>query len=243
MDNTNNDPVEGKDTALNSNPTCYDCNSLNFCAVGRASKILDNCPMKLHASILKKAREIYETREDIKKLTKVASIVEAKGYINWPRLKDTVEFARGMGYTKLGLAFCVGLLEEAKKVAEILQKYEFEVCGVCCKTGSLKKKDVDVPEEYTMISKTGYPIGWITCNPAAQALLLNKAKTDLNIIIGLCVGHDITFTKLCEAPVTTLIAKDRSTIHNPAAVLFSSYGQGFFAKDFKEMKTKKKNEN
>lgn len=220
-------------------PTCYECNSLNYCAVGRASKILDNCPMKIHPSILKKAREIYDTREDVKELTKVASIVEAKGYINWPRLKDTVEFAKGMGYKKLGIAFCVGLIEEAKKTAEILKKYGFQVCGVCCKTGSLKKKDVGIPEEYTMISKTGYPIGWITCNPVAQALILNEVKTDLNIIVGLCVGHDITFTKVSEAPVTTLIAKDRSTIHNPAAVLFSSYGQGFFAKEFKEIKIKK----
>jgi len=240
--------LKNKETSTNEqkepikiDPTCQKCEALKYCAVGRASKVLENCPMKMHPKVLKKAREIYEIDKDIKEITRVASIIEAKGYINWPRLKDTVEFAKEMGYKKLGLAFCVGLLEEARRVAEILEHYGFEVCGVCCKTGSVKKRDVDVPEEYIMISKTGYPIGWITCNPAAQALLLNEAKTDLNIIVGLCVGHDITFTKLSEAPVTTLIAKDRSTIHAPAAILFSSYGKGFFEKEFREMKKKSEN--
>ena len=33
------------------------------------------------------------------------------------------------------------------------------------------------------------------CNPIAQAKLLNRVETDMNIIFGLCVGHDILFTK------------------------------------------------
>ncbi len=41
------------------------------------------------------------------------------------------------------------------------------------------------------------------------------------IIIGLYTGHDVTFTYLSEAPVTTLIAKDRFLRHNPAATLTS----------------------
>ncbi|TFG16354.1 MAG: DUF1847 domain-containing protein [Promethearchaeota archaeon] len=217
-------------------PTCHKCNGINFCAVGRPSKILDNCPMKVSPEIEKKARELYASDEFIKKSTAVASIVEAKGYIHWPRLKDTVEYAKGMGYKKLGLAFCVGMLKEVQRIAEIFENYGFEVVSVCCKTGSVKKTDVGIPEEYTMFSKTGYTIGWITCNPAAQALLLNEAKTDMNIIVGLCVGHDITFTRLSEAPVTTLIAKDRSAPHNPSAVLFSHYGKEFFSKEFKEIK-------
>ena len=136
-----------------------------------------------------------------------------------------------MAFNKLGLAFCVGLHAEAERIAEILTDYGFEIVSVCCKTGSIPKIKVGVPEEYTMISKTGYPIGRITCNPAAQALLLNNAETDLNIIIGLCVGHDVTFTHLSKAPVTTLIAKDRSSPHNPATCLFTHYGKTFFSKD------------
>jgi uncharacterized metal-binding protein len=221
-------------------PTCFKCNSINYCTVGRASKMLENCPMKIFPEVEKKAKQVYEENEEIKKITRIASIVEAQGYIKWPRLKDTVEFAKQMGYKKLGLAFCVGLIKEAERIAEILEKYGFHIVGVCCKTGSVKKTDLGIPKEYTMMSKTGYTIGWITCNPAAQALLLNEVETDLNIICGLCVGHDITFTKLSEAPVTTLIAKDRNMPHNPAGVLFSHYGKEFFSREFKEMKSQKK---
>lgn len=217
-------------------PTCHKCNGINYCTVGRASEILDNCPMKITPEVEKEARNLYLTDAFVKKSTGVASIVEAQGYIHWPRLKDTVEYAKGMEYKKLGLAFCIGMLQETRIIAEILENYGFEVLSVCCKTGSVKKIDVGVPKEFTMFSKTGYTIGWISCNPAAQALILNHHKTEMNIIIGLCVGHDISFTHLSKAPVTTLIAKDRSSPHNPAACLFSHYGKEFFATEFKELK-------
>lgn len=216
--------------------SCHNCNSLNYCTMGRPNKKIGNCPMLINSEIQKEAKHLYEVDDFIKNSTAIASIVEAKGYIHWPRLKDTIEYAKGMNYKKIGLAFCIGLLKEAEKIAEILEKYKFEIFSVCCKMGGIKKVEVGVPEEYTMNSKTGYVIGWITCNPVAQALLLNKYETDMNVIIGLCVGHDITFTRLSKAPVTTLIAKDRSNPHNPAAVLNSSYGQAFFRLDLEKLK-------
>ncbi|MFX1363585.1 MAG: DUF1847 domain-containing protein [Promethearchaeota archaeon] len=222
------------------NPTCHKCNSINFCTRGKSNHNIKNCPMEVNSEIEEEALNLYKSNEFIKKATKEASIVEATGYILWPRLKDTIEFAKGMNFRKIGLAFCVGLQREAKRTAEIIEKYGFEVFSVCCKTGSMKKTDVGVPEEYTNISKTGYPIGSISCNPVAQALLLNNAKTDLNLIIGLCVGHDITFTQLSNAPVSTLIAKDRSNQHNPAAVLYTHYGDSFFTKDLSVIKREQK---
>ena len=39
-------------------------------------------------------------------------------------------------------------------------------------------------------------------NPIGQAAFLNKVKTGLNIILGLCVGHDALFIKYSEAPIT-----------------------------------------
>ena len=43
-----------------------------------------------------------------------------------------------------------------------------------------------------------------------QALLLNGQKTQFNIALGLCVGHDALFCKYSDALVTTLAAKDRA---------------------------------
>jgi uncharacterized metal-binding protein len=61
----------------------------------------------------------------------------------------------------------------------------------------------------------------------AQARILNAEGMEMNIIMGLCVGHDMLFSKHSQAPVTTLVVKDRVTGHNPAAVL---YGQNFYYK-------------
>ena len=66
---------------------------------------------------------------------------------------------------------------------------------------------------------------------AAAKGYLNRAETDLNIIVGLCVGHDILFTKYSDAPVTTLVVKDRVAGHNPVSVL---YGQNFYYKRLKK---------
>ncbi len=53
------------------------------------------------------------------------------------------------------------------------------------------------------------------CNPILQAEMLNRAGAQVNIIVGLCVGHDMLFTKNSNALVTTFIVKDRLLDHNP----------------------------
>jgi uncharacterized metal-binding protein len=52
-----------------------------------------------------------------------------------------------------------------------------------------------------------------------QAAILNKEKTDFNILVGLCVGHDSLFFKYSEVFTTVLVAKDRVLGHNPAGAL------------------------
>jgi len=209
---------------------CAYCKTLS-CVVGQKGP--KTCPMETNKEVLEEARKLYE-RPLEKKLAANAGIVEARGYLQWPRFKDTIEFAKLMGYKKLGIAFCIGLQKEANVLSKILKKYGFEVFSIMCKMGSIPKSEVGVPEEYHWTSKTGYTIGYVTCNPIGQAMLLNRAETDMNIIVGLCVGHDILFTKHSKAPVTTLIAKDRVTGHNPAAVLYTYYGEAYFDKDLSE---------
>ena len=59
--------------------------------------------------------------------------------------------------------------------------------------------------------------------PNASPNPVSVAKTAFNIIIGLCIGHDMLFTKHSRAPVTTLIVKDRFTGHNPVISLYTRY--------------------
>ncbi len=149
---------------------------------------------------------------------------------NADRLDEFIEYARFMAYKRIGLAGCIGLHDELRVISGLLQKAGFTVASVMCKTGSLKKKFVGVPAKNRMTTQTGYNIGVIACNPVAQALILNKEKTELNGIIGLCAGHDSVFMKHSTAPVITLIAKDRSNGHNPASILYNFYGDNFFAR-------------
>jgi uncharacterized metal-binding protein len=51
---------------------------------------------------------------------------------------------------------------------------------------------------------------------------MNHEKTELNILMGQCVGLDSIFFKYAQAPTTVLAVKDRVTGHNPLAAIYLS---------------------
>lgn len=159
-------------------------------------------------------KQLYQD-SDIAELHRAASTIEAKYYGKETRLGEIILFGKELSCQRIGLAFCIGLGEEAKLIDEILSKH-FEVVSVCCKVCGIDKKDFDLPQ----ISSEDKEV---MCNPAGQAQLLNEAKTQLNVLCGLCVGHDAIFAKVSDAPVTTLITKDRVLAHNPAGAIYSRY--------------------
>jgi len=144
-----------------------------------------------------------------------AAEVESR-YMELTRLEELILFCKKMEFKKVGIAFCIGLSEEARIVHRILAR-DFEVHSVCCKVGGIDKSDLglvkirDAEAHETM------------CNPLGQARVLNAAGTELNIILGLCIGHDILFTGHSDAPVTTLAVKDRVLAHNPLGAVYSRY--------------------
>jgi len=154
-------------------------------------------------------------REENYRLMKAAAYIEGTYYLKKTRLEEIIEFCKIMGYKHLGLAFCIGMIEEAKLLAGILEKH-FEVTSVCCKVCGISKDEMGL----TKIREDRYEA---TCNPVTQARIMNEARVELNIIAGLCIGHDIVFTKNCNAPVTTLIVKDRVLAHNPVGAIYSKY--------------------
>jgi len=144
-----------------------------------------------------------------------ATSIEGKHYGREPRLAEIIYFGGELGATKVGLAFCVGLSEEARVIDEILREH-FEVLSVCCKACGIDKASFGL----TQIDADRREA---LCNSAGQAALLNGAGSQLNILVGLCVGHDAVFTAHSDAPVTTLIAKDRVLAHNPAGAIYCGY--------------------
>lgn len=153
------------------------------------------------------------TGSDLKTM-RAASFIESRYYKKKTRMDETVLYAQKMGYKKLGLVFCVGLSEEARKIQDILTK-EFDVVSVCCKVCGISK------DEYNLEKiEEGFEA---SCNPIGQATIVNKENTDFNIVVGLCVGHDVLFYTHSEAPVTTLAVKDRVLAHNPLGYIYSAY--------------------
>lgn len=193
--------------------TCVDCGA---CACnGKGSSFPDFClTAGLDPAAFGSVMEEYEKPENRSVMT-AAALVEHEGYGRWCRVRETIEFARKMGFHRLGIATCMGLISESRTLARILRSHGFEVYGIGCKVGAVPKVEVGIPEE---CEDTGVNM----CNPLLQAELLNRAETELNIVMGLCVGHDSLFYRHSEAPVTTLVAKDRVTGHNPAAALYTS---------------------
>jgi uncharacterized metal-binding protein len=135
------------------------------------------------------------------------------------RLAELVYFCLEMGYRRIGIAFCVDLQEPAEILASVLNR-SFETVGVCCKIGGPPRGESWERLE-TDSETAGLPP--IACNPVAQARILNRAGTDLNVIVGLCMGSDCLFTRESEAPVTTLFVKDRSLANNPIGAVYSEY--------------------
>ena len=165
-----------------------------------------------------------EISEDVKDLyndtdiesMKISTSMESRYYMKKTRLEELMMYAKEMRYELLGIAFCIGFENEVRTLTRILEK-DFKVSSVCCKICGVDKSVLDLERLH---GDDGIEA---MCNPVGQALVLNSEKTDLNIIVGLCIGHDVLFTKYSEAPVTTFAVKDRVLAHNPLGAIYSKY--------------------
>ena len=146
----------------------------------------------------------------------VSGEIEAEHYMKLTRIEELALYASKMGMRKVGIAFCVRLSDETRTVAEVLRKKGLEVHSVCCKVCGIDKGDVGVVKIHGGGAEA-------VCNPVGQAMCLEERGTDLNVIVGLCIGHDMLFTAHSHAPVSTLIVKDRVLSHNPAGAIYSAY--------------------
>ena len=192
---------------------CADCRAKS-CHLGDG-RYPEFCPGKtLQDQLVSDAMKEYDDPK-IRQAAIAAAETESENYCKMTRVEETIEFARKIGAKRIGLAHCVGLLAEAGIMARILRKNGFDVVSVSCKCGEQKKADIG-------ISPACHNTGVNMCNPILQAQYLNEAGTDLNILIGLCVGHDSLFYRYSEALVTTLVSKDRVMAHNTVGALYQA---------------------
>eukprot|EP01022_Parablepharisma_sp_SALTPOND_P017763 TRINITY_DN2888_c0_g7_i1.p2 TRINITY_DN2888_c0_g7~~TRINITY_DN2888_c0_g7_i1.p2 ORF type:complete len:334 (+),score=100.06 TRINITY_DN2888_c0_g7_i1:773-1774(+) len=187
-----------------------------------------NCPTVLQREALEAANALYDDPQT-REFARQASLQEASCYADRherpfvprpskPRVEEIWEFAGRMGYQKLGLAFCEGLLKEAAMVARLFEDRGFEVISAVCKAGATPKEFLGLADEDKILQGEFESV----CNPVYQAELLNRSGTEFNILLGLCVGHDSLFLQHAQAPSTVLAVKDRVTGHNPLAAVYCS---------------------
>ncbi|HSL94279.1 MAG TPA: DUF1847 domain-containing protein [Bacillota bacterium] len=175
------------------------------------------CPMA-SGEWLPQSRSAYALQEN-RTIAQAAAHTEKTGYCQWTRLEEIAQFAQYSNYNRIGLAFCSGLHKEARIVADFFKSRGLAVFSAICCMGGIDKAEVGIPPQ-DRFSSEGFEA---MCNPIGQANLLNEVKTDFNVVLGLCVGHDSLFFRYSAAPVTVLAAKDRVLGHNPLAAVYCAH--------------------
>ena len=165
-----------------------------------------------------KTKELYRSDGLDGRIARAAAEIEGEYYGRLTRLEETIRFAQKLGVKKLGIASCIGLLDEASLYARIVRTAGIETQTVICKVGAIDKTEIGIPDDLKVCPGCNESC----CNPAMQADILNEWGADLNVLVGLCVGHDAIFTRHSQAPAVTFIVKDRVLAHNPAAALYTA---------------------
>ncbi len=186
------------------------------------------CPTANLEDLTRQSLDEYRNDQVIGEFARQASIQEGSGYGNRDlgyerlrpiktRIEEIIEFCGRMNYKKIGMAFCLGLRKEAAAVEKLISAHGFETVSAICKVGCSSKAVIGLSKE-EQIDITGDEV---MCNPILQAMVLNQEKTEFNVLLGLCVGHDSLFLKYSDALCTVLAVKDRVTGHNPLAAVYN----------------------
>jgi len=214
-----------------SPPNCARCpyNAADRLCRKENGKAPDFCPTVQKTELIAKSLAEYKNDPALMEFARQSSLQEAEGYANrecgyenvrpaMTRIEEIMAFARKMKYKRLGLAFCIGLRKEAAIVEKIFSAHGFDVVSVVCKAGRTPKEEIGISDD----QKIAIGKFETMCNPVMQAMVLNAEKTDFNVMLGLCVGHDSLFLKYADALCTVLAVKDRVLGHNPLAAVYQA---------------------
>ncbi len=197
-------------------PQCVKCTVIRCRSKEKDKKVPVFCPTEKYRDLVKETVKKFMLPENqavnkgwIGYISKVMDPEKPKEMLSWTRLDEIMEYARVRGMTKLGIATCGELMPESKLLSDILESNGFKAVSVICLCGETDPQEIGMP-------------GNKICNPIMQAEVLNREKTELNLMVGLCLGHDILFLRHCEAETTPFVVKDRALGHNPVAALYLS---------------------
>jgi uncharacterized metal-binding protein len=178
---------------------------------GDVSRMPRTCPTRTHAAVATDVSGYLTDERQALMRAADATPFQPDGSLR-NRVQEVAHYAHGRGMRRIGVAFCVSLLKESQELARQLEAEGLETELVCCRVGAVDHDAIHLPkahpERFAAI-----------CNPVAQARLLNERKVDLVAQVGLCVGHDLVLQEECDAPITTMVVKDRALDHHTVTAL------------------------
>jgi uncharacterized metal-binding protein len=197
-------------------PSCAYCPStVRACRNGEGdARGPGYCPSKTDGEGIATAEDYFRDPFDAH-VAQVSAVVESEGYCKWTRVEEICHFAKRMGFRRVGIATCISFVDQSRVFSAILESHGLDVASVACKNGGVPKEAIGLKDEEKIRPGNFEAI----CNPISQAELLNRAGCELNVIVGLCVGHDSLFIRHSQGLVTTLVTKDRVLAHNPVGAL------------------------
>lgn len=205
-------------------PQCVKCTVFRCSTKEKDKRVPASCPTEKYSDLINEMIEKHNLPENQainlawrQLMDRIRNPENPREILSWTRVDEIMEYARIRGMTKLGIATCYALMAESRLLSNILERNGFSVVSISCLCGEVNPGDVGIT-------------GRVFCNPIMQAEVLNREKTELNIMVGLCLGHDILFLRYCKAETTPLVVKDRALGHNPVAALYLS--QGYFKDRF-----------
>lgn len=169
------------------------------------------CQANNYIEELKKSTSEYQKKENIR-IYEAACVVGAENNGFRPRIEEALHFTKQLKVSKVGFAACTAFENEIIFLKQFFNDEGIEIACAGCQIGRIDSRERGLPKLNNYINDT--------CNPIAQAEILNSENTGLNFIVGLCLGPDILFTRYSNAPVSTLIVKDRMMGNNPAGALY-----------------------
>lgn len=213
-------------------PQCAKCGVLRCSSKDANIPLPPSCPTEKYRDLIGETVEKLNLPENravnkgwLDVMSRILDPERSKEKNGWTRIDEIMQYAASRGMKKLGIATCYALLPESKSLTEILENNGFTVVSVACLCGELDSGEIGMP-------------GNIICNPILQAEILDREKTELNLMLGLCVGHDILFLRYIKGETTPFVVKDSALGHNPVAALYLNQNP-FFKDRFKTMKFEK----
>jgi len=181
------------------------------CFRGDLDAMPKTCPTRIETAIATDATPYRDdARAELMRAADQTPFAEDGSKRN--RVQEVASFAVARGMKRVGIAFCVTLIKEAQELSRQLRGAGLETELVCCRVGAIDYDEIALPK--------AHPDRFAAiCNPVAQARLLNQRQVNLVVQMGLCIGHDLVLQEECEAPVTTLVVKDRVLDHHTIQAL------------------------